>query len=195
MNGIYAKILVVLILVALGLATVWALRTKNRSLRSRPPETAEYHELRKQVLRGTRAQFGLAPEPKSTAPWGVVMDWGIDNRVVTVVALSDGSASLYYSSGGGLIGGGQSHDSVRKAAKKAVAIASEVQGELKRTSNFSLPGAGEVRFYLLTDVGVFYGHASVADLSSGRAELSKLGNAMQTLITECMRVGQPKSGT
>jgi hypothetical protein len=123
------------------------------------------------------------------------MDWGIDNRVVTVVALSDGSASLHYSSGGGLIGGGQSHDSVRKAAKKAVAIASEVQGELKRTSNFSLPGAGEAGFYLLTDAGVFYGQARVADLSSGRAELSKLGNAMQALITECMRIGQPSSRT
>jgi hypothetical protein len=193
MNGIYAKILVVLILVAVGLATVWALRTKNR--RSRPTETVEYRELREQVLRGTRVRFGLVPEPKSTTPWGVVMDWGIDNRVVTVVALSDGSASLYYSSGGGLIGGGQSHDSVRKAAEKAVTIASEVQGDLKRTSNFSLPGAGEARFYLLTDAGVFCGQASVADLSSGRAELSKLGDAMQALITECMRVGQPSSGT
>jgi uncharacterized membrane protein len=46
MNGIYVKILVVLILVALGLATVWALRTKNRNSRSSPMETAEYRELR-----------------------------------------------------------------------------------------------------------------------------------------------------
>lgn len=188
------KIILVLVLVALGVGAASVLWGRHRGRNSKQKATAEYRELREQILRGTRAQFGLAPEPNPTTPWGVVMDWGIDNRTVTVAALSDGSASIYYSSGGGSIGGGQSHESIRDAAKKAVAVAAKVQGKLKQSSNFSLPLPDEAKFYLLTDAGVFAGRAKVAELSSGRGELSKLGNAMQTIITEYMRLPKEPSG-
>jgi hypothetical protein len=50
------------------------------------------------------------------------MDGGVDNGTVTVVAFSDGTASVYLSIGGGFIGG-KSHEAVRKAADQMVAAA------------------------------------------------------------------------
>jgi hypothetical protein len=49
-------------------------------------------------------------------------DCVVSNATATVIAFSNGHASIYLSTGGGFIGGGES---VRNAAKKMVAIAAE----------------------------------------------------------------------
>src|SRR5512141_3072187 len=64
---------------------------------SKPSPEVVYQGLRNMVLHGTRARFGLAPAKSPTEPWGVVMDWGVTNGTATVMALSDGSASIYMS--------------------------------------------------------------------------------------------------
>ncbi len=111
------------------------------------------------------------------------MDWGMGSDTVTVVALSDGSASIYLSSGGGSLGGiGQ--EPIRNAAKKAVTLAGEVQSQMKEVKAFPLPATGQVQFYALTDAGVYSASASESDLSTGRSQLSKLGDGMQGVITE-----------
>src|ERR1700733_7526649 len=86
-----------------------------------------YRGLRQMALTGSRVEIGL-PEPTSpTTPWRVVMDWGLESgALTTVVAVSDGSASIYYGSGGGAIGG-IGHESVRLAAIKTVKIAGELK--------------------------------------------------------------------
>ncbi len=45
------------------------------------------------------------------------MDWIVSSAIATVVAFSDGSASVYFSSGGGLLGG-QAHEPIRNAARQ-----------------------------------------------------------------------------
>jgi hypothetical protein len=62
------------------------------------------------------------------------------------------------STGGGFIGGGESHESVRNAAKKMVAVAAECQPHTHATSEYPLPQKqGEVLFYLVTDSGIHCG--------------------------------------
>ena len=113
------------------------------------------------------------------------MDWGVTSGTATVVAFSDGHASVYLSSGGGFIGGAESHESVRNAAKKLVLAASEYnKSEFRRITSYPLPKRGVVSFYLLTDEGVFSENASEIDLSNGRHPLSKLGNAAQDVVTQ-----------
>jgi hypothetical protein len=77
------------------------------------------------ALQITREKDGLAATFVPTERWGVIMDWVVSNATATVIAFSDGHASIYLSTGGGFIGGGESHESVRNAAKKMVAIAAE----------------------------------------------------------------------
>lgn len=102
-------------LIAIGLAVLFVvsvsflLRARSKKQAQTRPDV--YDGLRAQVLKGTRSSFDLAPTSAPMVPWGVVMDWGVSEGSATVVALSDGHASIYLSSGGGYLGGSQSHES------------------------------------------------------------------------------------
>jgi len=117
-------------------------------------------------------------------PWGVVMDWGVTNGSATVVAFSDGHASIYLSGGGGYLGGAESHDSIRNAAKKMIAIAAECQLQANPTKSYPLPERGHVTFYFLTDSGIFSAAATEDDLGKHHGSMSKLGDAAQEVITQ-----------
>ena len=117
------------------------------------------------------------------------MDWGVSNATATVVAVCDGTASVYLSSGGGSIGGGQGHEAIREAALDAVAVAGEKLDQMRVATSFPLPARqGDVLFYVLTDSGVFTGKSTQALLSANKDVFSKLGNAMQKIITEYRQV-------
>jgi len=111
------------------------------------------------------------------------MDSGLTEGTSTVVAFSDGNASVYLSSGGGFIDG-SSHETIRKAAQKMVAIAADFQPKALATTTCPLPRHAQVIFYFLTDAGVFTANAPEEELSSHRHPLSKLGDAGQNIITQ-----------
>ena len=133
----------------------------------------------------TREKAGLADTFGLTEPWGVIMDWVVSSATATMVAFSNGHASIYLSTGGGFIGGGESHESVRNAAKKMVAVAGDCQPHTRPTSEYPLPQKqGEVLFYLLTDAGIFTASAAKDDLTRPHQPLSKLHDAAQGIISE-----------
>jgi hypothetical protein len=146
------------------------------------PETV-YQGLRNMVLCGTRDRFGLAPTSSPTEPWGVVMDWGVPSGTATVMALSDGSASIYMSGGGGYLGG-QNQESVRSAALHALEVAHEYPSQMQKTTDYILPATGEIIFYLLTDSGVLTASEKEMELRDPAHPLAKLGNAMQNIVTQ-----------
>ena len=111
------------------------------------------------------------------------MDWGIPRGVVTVTAFSDGSASVYFSTGGGLIGGG-GQPQIADAARRAVEVAASAQAGMRMAAHYPLPAPGEVTFHLLTDDGVLETKVPESQLATERHELSPLGNAMQQIITQ-----------
>ncbi len=71
--------------------------------------------MRDRALGMTPADLGLAPSAARPHVFCAVMETGYEEGVATLVAVADGSVSLYFSKGGGVIGGG-SHESVRGAA-------------------------------------------------------------------------------
>lgn len=147
-----------------------------------PPETV-YQGLRNMVLCGTRERFGLEATASPTEPWGVVMDWGVPNGTATVMALSDGSASIYLSGGGGYLGG-QKEESVRSAALKAVETVREFQPRMRPTKDYILPATGEVIFYALTDEGVFTTAEQEMQLRDPAHPFARLGTAMQNIVSQ-----------
>jgi hypothetical protein len=185
-NALRVILIVVVAALAFGLAKLLLQQRQNRKAN---PEV--YYGLRDQILHLKRDKIGLPAPQHDTDAWGVVMDWGVANGTATVVAIADGTASIYLSSGGGSIGGGQLHESLRQSALRAVSAAAEVQPEMRPVASYPLPGAGEVVFYVLTDVDVFSAGASEKELSGHRHRLSKLGDAMQEIITQ-YRVIQAK---
>lgn len=160
------------------------IRWRRRSQEVRAPEaerTNNYSALRSQILNWKCAQASLSTPD---TPCAVVMDWAVTSGVATVVAVSDGSASIYYSRGGGSIGGKHARPAIRDAALHAVSIASKFLDGMQRTDDFPLPESGGVVFYVVTERGVFMAKASEELLSANRHPLSELGNSMQTIITE-----------
>lgn len=88
----------------------------------------------------------------------MALSWtgGIDTATATVVSYQTGDASMYLSSGGGVIGGGQ-HQNVSNAAKQFVSLAQTYLDKAIKTETNSLPQQDEVKFYLLTNKGTFVG--------------------------------------
>jgi hypothetical protein len=189
-------LLLVLVAVSLRFAAGWLAGRRVIAQNSRQAQTADaksvYLGLRDQALKLKRDKIGLPVPSSSTEPWAALMDWGVTNGTATIVAVEDGSASIYLSSGGGSIGGGQSHETIRRAAQKMVYVANEFQPHMQATDTYPLPESGQVIFYVLTDAGVFTAKVSQEELSLHRSPLSKLGDAAQEIITQCRLIQQPK---
>lgn len=184
-----AAIVLAAVILVLAL-TAWIagkkLKRSNPSVAAGSPKHNQndiYPELRNQILNSSRSELGLTKTSDPKRPWGVVMDWGLTDGTATVIALSDGEASVYLSGGSGYIGG-QTHEAIRKAAQNVVSMAAEFQPKMHATTTYPLPQSGDVTFYILTDNGTFTASASEEDLKKNRNPLTKLANAAQDVITQ-----------
>jgi hypothetical protein len=95
------KLLLIVALSALGirLAAIWM---SDRQNRPQDPGAVSisvgkdtYLSLRNQALQLKREKIGLVAPSKPNEPWAAIMDWGVGNGTATVVAISDGTASVY----------------------------------------------------------------------------------------------------
>jgi len=116
------------------------------------------------------------------------MDTGYRDALVTLVSLVDGTTSLYFGNGGGIIGAGE-HEVVRQATSK---LLTRAQGDLKQlgfADDFPLPTIGEVRFYVRTYAGVRNGRALESDLAMEYHRLSPLFVAAHNVISAIRQHG------
>jgi len=145
--------------------------------------TAEvFRELRAQALQLKANDAGL-----KGSTFGLLMETGYPEAVVTLVALSDGTASLYFSNGGGIIGAGQ-HERPATAARSLVAFAAHNLGHLSKATDFPLPRPSHTRFYALTETGVLTAEVVETDLGENRHVLSPLFHAAHALIAEMREI-------
>ena len=150
-----------------------------------------YSDLRTQALTGSRAAFGLDATSPDAPAWGVLMETGFPEGTATLVSMSDGSASLYFSGGGGVIGG-SGHENVRRVATNFVRLAGQQQASMVATKTFPLPRTGRTVFYVLTDSGVFSTEADENALGEQLHALSPLFYAGQDVITQLRLVSDMK---
>jgi len=125
----------------------------------------------------------------------VLMDWDVGNGTATVLAAADGTASLYLSSGGGCIGGGQKYPLMHELALHAVLLATDLFSHFESTETFDLPAAGDVFFYLTTSNGVRRAIAKEANLITEIDRLSSLAAIMQEIITQYRTVSNQSTGS
>lgn len=144
----------------------------------RKADPAVYVRLRQQAL-----EKQLPNLPRDTVHI-VLMDWHVGNGTATVLAAADGTASLYLSSGGGFLGGGQRYPAIRATALRAVTLAGELLAQFEPAESFALPDPGAVFFYVTTGAGVRFAAAAEARLRAGTDPLAVLGGVMQRIVTE-----------
>lgn len=153
----------------------------TRRKRAAVDNTAVMRDLRERALTGGADEVGIAPEPGK--PWAVMMETGYPGAVVSLVAFADGSTSLYFSSGGGVLGGGE-HASVNEASRAFVAKAADDVQHVESTSDHPLPPEGMTRFYFRIDDGLRTAEAPENELGEGRHPLSALFHAGQEVLTQ-----------
>jgi hypothetical protein len=140
-----------------------------------------YQRLRQQIL-GLRAeQLG---EAFAEAPiLALLMETGYPTAVVTLVGVVDGTSSLYFSTGGGVIGAG-THETVAQANAAWLAMGGTVLPQMSASSAVPLPGEGKTQFVAVTPRGLFATSAREEDLGTGAHALSPFFYAAQDVITQ-----------
>ena len=145
--------------------------------------------LRKRALSVPPGEVGITPV--ADEPFAVVMDIGFPQAVVTLAAFSSGEASLYFSNGGGIVGG-STHEPVRKAAIAFVHDAARFTGQMQPAADYPSASAGNVIFYVRTSGKVLKAEAPEAELASGKHALAPLYLAAQNVITQLRLTSKPR---
>ncbi len=158
---------------------------------AKPPEEV-YAGLRKEALQTSPMNVGMAGQIQDDEPYGMLMEMSIANSVVTLACFGSGDASVYYQTGGGMVGG-ISHEPVRKAAKEFVAQAHKVLPRMKKTTDYPLPSPDSVRFYAMTPKGVFTTETSRQALSGeSQNALSALFYSGQEVVSQMRQVQEER---
>ena len=157
-----------------------------------PPEPAQtYLQLRDRILNLNPSELGFKPAGDKPRVWGVLMETGYDVGTASLVALADGTTSLYYSTGGGMLGSGE-FSPVAQASKALVAEAEQHIDGLLATEDFPLPEAGQVRFYFMTYNGFLQAATTEKDLASGKHALSPLYHLAHETLTQLRLLAEKK---
>lgn len=125
---------------------------------------------------------------KGPQVWGVVMELGFPRLAVSLVALADGSVSIYISEGGSIIGCGLEPE-VRLAAGRMTDLAQQFAEVFPVTRETPLPTSGMTHFYLLTRSGLRRTEMPSVQLAEGESELAKLYWAGHRLIETVETLG------
>ena|ERR1700687_4018831 len=153
-------------------------------------KSAVFQALRNKLLSLSHVDVKITPGPSGV--WGVLMDFAVDATWVTLVAILDGTTSMYIGSGGGFIGAG-GRDTVRKANKQFLAAAERFVGSFEKTTAFPTADRGKVRFYVLKADGVYAsGEVDEKELVERRSDLAPLYIAAQDVITQIRLATPPK---
>lgn len=112
------------------------------------PEQAS-DELRSMILHLKPEALGIKVSENTPNVWGVLMEYWINQTVVTVVSLADGTTSMYFSSGGGFIGAGE-HPKPAMASQQLIQAAESFLAVIPESIACPMPINGNVRFHLLT---------------------------------------------
>jgi hypothetical protein len=141
-----------------------------------------YLGLRRQVLSLTADPSGASAPPGAPVV-AMLMDNGMSNAVATVVGVADGTTSLYYSTGGGVIGAGARHD-VATATQRWLRIGAHFLEQLTPIEEPPLPAEGMVQLVAVTPGGLRGVAAPAAELGERSHPLSPLFYAAHGVITQ-----------
>jgi hypothetical protein len=152
-------------------------------------------DMRARALSVKLQDLGLSPKTYPHGVWGVLMETGLANGdAYSLVVLADGTTSLYFSTGGGIIGAGE-QTAVRQAAGAMLASANRLRSEAKVATSTPLPTAGQVVFYLLSDAGTLTASGAESALGGGKERLSPLFFSGHGVIAEVRKTEEArKSG-
>ncbi|CAN5236279.1 hypothetical protein BH11PSE11_BH11PSE11_16860 [soil metagenome] len=146
--------------------------------------------MRDKLLAAKSNTFGIKTENDEQV-WAVIMDQGFDGGSLSLIALQDGNASVYLSSGGGVIGG-IAHPTVVAAAKNIVMSVNSMAGKFKHVKTFPLPSANQINFYAISNSGVKSATDSESALIEGTHPLNSVFYKGHYLLSELRKISESR---
>lgn len=156
-------------------------RGRRQSDKADPREL--YGDLRNQILELDPATAQLSPTAELPRVWGALLETGYGKEVATLVSLSDGTTSLYTTSGLMIIGGG-THPQVTAATHAFLTAAEASLDTFEPDPDTSLPADAETIIRAMTFDGRRSVRAPEADFGHRRHPLSEVFHAGEAVITE-----------
>lgn len=93
---------------------------------AKPPDDPPDVLLRDMLVTAKPSDFRIEPDSELPHVWAALMEMRMGGVIVSLAAVREGTTSLYFSNGGGIIGGG-GHESVRSANRELLVF---VESEL-----------------------------------------------------------------
>jgi hypothetical protein len=145
-------------------------------------------------LRHDAFETRLEVEPAQTSnglprSFGLIHEFWQQGVVVTMAAFKTGDLSLYFSNGGGILGGIQ-QDKVAEMVRKTIPLLGGLTPQLERSDEMEPPAPGEVTFTVLTTEGRYRSRVSAMperNLENANFQLFALS---QGLISELRKASE-----
>lgn len=148
--------------------------------------------LRMMMLTTPAEKLKLSPDDEYPKVYGLVTDWNISNATASIVAMKDGTASVYTTTTFGIIGG-QGNPTAREMARRCTKAAGQYYDLSTPVSEFPYPAPGTVNFYLLTYEGVRLYLGDEAAIKAGPDPARPLFIAAQNVLTALRMVVQARA--
>jgi hypothetical protein len=121
---------------------------------------ATYMELRDMVFASDPAKLGCRKPDTRDLVWGMVIETGYPDAVATIIVLADGTISLYFSSGGGLVGLGD-YEHIAEAGQRLLSLGDWLTPNFDQATDYSLPKRSHTRVYLMAYSGFLAAEVSL----------------------------------
>jgi hypothetical protein len=162
----------------------------NRFRRKPQSEQSEiYAGLRMRALSVKPPDVGLATSTESGTVLGLLMEFWATRATVSLVTLMDGTTSLYFGNGGGLIGAGV-RPAVAEATAHLIALSQQYKSQMQQTTSFPTPTPGRVRFFLMTSTGVLTAETREDSLVQGTDQFSPLFVQSQQVMQQVFKASE-----
>ncbi|MGY4539713.1 hypothetical protein ACVW0P_004152 [Mucilaginibacter sp. UYNi724] len=184
-------IVVIVVIVILG-ALIYMLVTRSDDKREaalyKKQTENPYMGLRKQVLSLKPQDLKLNISPDKETAFCVVLEFGTNDGAATIISLLTGDASMYTSSGGGIIGGA-SHENVNKAA---IAFVSSAQNYFTKMGpeSMEIPKPNHIKFHILTNKGHYSFEGLESDITAEKSEWAEIFYKGNDVITQLRLINE-----
>jgi hypothetical protein len=164
-----------------GLVSSTAMKLFGRKRGTDGRQAEVYAGLRQQALHLTSGQLGDAFTGARIL--ALLMETGYTEAVATLVGVADGTTSLYFSNGGGIIGAG-THATVADANRRWLESGLTFLPEFPVFTDPALRGEGITQFVVVTPDGLRGVAVPEHELGDGQHHLSPFFYAAQEVITQ-----------
>lgn len=148
-------------------------------------QTSLYTNLRKRALGITADQIESPSSISESKVFGVMIDWELEEGLASLVAYLSGDASIYFSQGGGIIGGGN-FENVRNEVFSLLEVAQGLIEKATKIEEIPFPEKGACRIMLFTKQGFYCLEEKSEELNSTNSKwgsfLSQAKKVHQALV-------------